>query len=172
MRVLAMTKQVFLLLGTNLGKRINNLRLAVQALEQDVGQAVMVSSVYESEAWGKTDQPSFLNQAVTINTKFEAEEVLKKILSIEERLGRKRMEKWGERTIDIDILFFGDQVRDSVDLIIPHPQLANRRFTLIPLNEIAPDFVHPIHKKTVAELLAACPDGLKVTWYSDAHQFR
>jgi 2-amino-4-hydroxy-6-hydroxymethyldihydropteridine diphosphokinase len=163
-----METPVFLLLGTNLGDRISNLTNATQAIKRVVGTVVNASSVYETSAWGKTDQPSFLNQAVEITTRLEPEAVLKSILSIEEGLGRKRNEKWGERTIDIDILMFGDKICQQPDLVIPHPQLANRRFTLVPLNEIAPEFVHPVFKKTVAELLAACPDGLSVTKFADA----
>lgn len=163
-----MERPVFLLLGTNLGNRISNLTNATQAIERRVGKVVYASSVYETSAWGKTDQPAFLNQAVQITTRLEPEAVLKDILSIEEGLGRKRNEKWGERTIDIDILLFGGEVCQRPNLVIPHPQLANRRFTLVPLNEIAPDFVHPVFKKTVAELLAACPDALSVIRFADA----
>ncbi|HEY5918403.1 MAG TPA: 2-amino-4-hydroxy-6-hydroxymethyldihydropteridine diphosphokinase [Chryseolinea sp.] len=163
-----MKNPVFLLLGTNLGNRISNLTQALQAIDQRVGKVTKASSVYETSAWGKTDQPSFLNQAVEITTDLDPDAVLKKILTIEELLGRARTEKWGERTIDIDILFYGEEIYERPHLIIPHPQLANRRFTLIPLNEIASNFVHPLFKKTVAELLAACPDGLSVTKFADA----
>jgi 2-amino-4-hydroxy-6-hydroxymethyldihydropteridine diphosphokinase len=163
-----MKKPVFLLLGTNLGNRISNLAQALQAIDQRVGKVTKASSVYETSAWGKTDQPAFLNQAVEIATDLDPDVVLKKILTIEEHLGRARKEKWGERTIDIDILFYGEEVYERPQLVIPHPQLANRRFTLIPLNEIASGFVHPLFKKTVAELLNTCPDGLSVTRFADA----
>ena len=163
-----MKKPVFLLLGTNLGNRISNLTQALHAIEQRVGKVTKASSVYETSAWGKADQPAFLNQAVEIMTDLDPDTVLTNILAIEEVLGRARKEKWGERTIDVDILFFGDEVYERPQLIIPHPQLANRRFTLIPLSEIASDFVHPLFKRTVAELLAVCPDGLSVTRFADA----
>jgi 2-amino-4-hydroxy-6-hydroxymethyldihydropteridine diphosphokinase len=165
---LNMTNQVFLLLGTNLGSRAANLAEAIHAIDQYVGKIINVSSIYETAAWGKTDQPAFLNQAVEIVTPLCPEETLNNILSIEERLGRRRNEHWGERIIDIDILFYGTTILDSSLLTIPHPQLANRRFTLIPLNEIAPDFVHPILKKSVAELLLNCTDGLGVVKFANA----
>lgn len=162
-----MKKRVFLLLGTNLGDRAVNLGQATEAIDREVGKIAKASSVFETSAWGKTDQPAFLNQAVEITTQFDVEDLLTRLLSIEERLGRRRNEHWGERIIDIDILFFGDEIYTSPRLLIPHPQLGNRRFTLIPLNEIAPDFVHPLLKKTVSELLAVCPDPLSVTKYPD-----
>jgi len=166
-----MKKRVFLLLGTNLGDRAVNLGQAIEAIDQDVGKIAKASSVFETSAWGKTDQPAFLNQAVEISTQFDVEDLLTRLLSIEERLGRKRHEHWGERIIDIDILFFGDEIYTSPRLLIPHPQLGNRRFTLIPLNEIAPDFVHPLLKKTVSELLEVCPDPLSVEKFADGRRF-
>ena len=163
-----MKKRVFLLLGTNLGDRTSNLGQAIEAIDQQVGKIISASSVFETSAWGKTDQPAFLNQALEVFTPLEAEDLLTQLLSIEERLGRKRHKHWGERIIDIDILFFGDEIYTSPRLQIPHPQLGNRKFTLIPLNEIAPNFVHPLLKKSVSDLLAVCPDPLSVTKYSDA----
>lgn len=162
-----MTNPVFLLLGTNLGDRTSNLKQAADAIDQEVGEIKKASSVFETSAWGKTDQPAFLNQALEISTTLDAEKVLSKLLSIEEQLGRTRKEHWGERIIDIDILFFGSEIHNSPRLQIPHPQLGNRKFTLIPLNEIAPNFVHPLLKKTVRELLSDCADPLSVEKYSD-----
>ena len=167
-----MKKSVFLLLGTNLGNRIGNLSHAIRLVDEQVGKVTKVSSVYETSAWGKTDQPAFLNQAVEIATELDAEAALTKILSIEMQLGRKRRERWGERIIDIDILFFADEVHTSDQLHIPHPQLANRRFTLIPLNEIAGGLIHPTLKKKVSQLLADCPDELSVRRFADASPFK
>ena len=159
------------MLGTNMGDRIANLGQAIEAIDYQVGKVIKTSSVFETSAWGKTDQPAFLNQALEISTPLEVEDVLTRLLSIEERLGRKRHQHWGERIIDIDILFYGVEIYTSPRLHIPHPQLENRRFTLIPLNEIAPGFVHPLLKKTVSELLEVCPDPLSVEKFADARRF-
>jgi 2-amino-4-hydroxy-6-hydroxymethyldihydropteridine diphosphokinase len=158
-----MSKSVFLLLGTNLGDRIDNLNEALKSIQQGLGTIAKLSSVYETSAWGKTDQPAFLNLAAEVTTTFSPEHVLNYILSIEGRMGRERKEKWGERIIDIDILFYDHDVYHLPHLVVPHPQVANRRFTLTPLNEIAPTLIHPILKRTIADLLADCPDNLGVT---------
>jgi 2-amino-4-hydroxy-6-hydroxymethyldihydropteridine diphosphokinase len=121
------------------------------------------SSIYETAAWGKNDQPAFLNQVLEIETALSPPQLLKTILAIEENIGRVRQEKYGPRIIDIDILLFNDEVLHLPMLKIPHPQLQNRRFVLVPLAEIAPDLIHPVFKKTIAELLAICPDKLEVS---------
>ena len=157
---------VYLLTGGNLGDRLFNLHQCCSFVEKMVGSVVEKSSVYETAAWGITDQPSFLNQVLCIDSKFDAHEILTTVLSIEEKMGRKRIQKMGPRTIDVDILFFNTQTIMSPDLIIPHPEIANRRFVLEPLNEIASSFMHPVLQKSVSQLLAECTDTLKVTLYS------
>ncbi len=157
-----MNNQIFLLLGTNLGDRKINLQLAIDEIEKSVGIIESKSSVYQTAAWGKLDQPEFHNQVIQTDTRLSAIELLETILSIESKLGRERKEKWGERLIDIDILLMGDTVIQTERLTIPHPQLANRKFTLVPLVEIAPNFVHPILQKTIKELLVVCNDLLAV----------
>ncbi len=158
-----MSKSVFLLLGTNLGDRIDNLNEALKSIQTGVGKIAKLSSVYETSAWGKTDQPPFLNLAVEVMTQLNPEDVLNYVLSIERQMGRQRKEKWGERIIDIDILFYESDIYSLPRLVVPHTQVANRRFTLIPLNEIAPKLMHPILKRTIEQLLADCPDNLEVT---------
>lgn len=152
------TGKVYLLLGSNLGDRSGVLQLAVDRIGERVGEVVRVSGIYETAPWGVIDQPSFLNQVIAVATLYAPEEVLRLVLDIEHELGRVRYERWGARVIDIDILFYNDLILDSARLTVPHPRLQERRFTLIPLAEIAPDFVHPVFNQSLTELLAACAD--------------
>jgi 2-amino-4-hydroxy-6-hydroxymethyldihydropteridine diphosphokinase len=152
----------YLLIGGNLGDRINNLDAAKNLINKAIGNIIKTSSVYETASWGIEEQPDFLNQVLLIETKLSAENIIKKIFSIENEMGRIRTQKNASRIIDIDILFFNDEVIDQPDLIIPHPEIQNRRFVLVPLAELSPNMVHPILKRSIAQLLSACNDDLKV----------
>lgn len=158
----------YLLTGGNMGNREENLAQAREAIQEHCGKIKAASSLYETAAWGKTDQPSFLNQALYIETKLTPRQLLKQLLKIEEEIGRKRKEKYGPRIIDIDILFFNDEIYDSPSLKIPHPEIQNRRFVLAPLAEIAPEFVHPVLKKSITELLSITGDQLGVSLFHPA----
>ena len=153
---------VFLLLGSNLGDREKYLQKAIDLIETEIGSLRQKSSVYETEAWGKTDEPNYLNQVVQISTTLPAQQVLEKVLQIETKMGRVREEKWGSRIIDIDILFYGQDIIDEPGLIIPHPELHNRMFTLAPLSEIAADLQHPVFKKSIFHLKNELKDNLIV----------
>ena len=146
-----------------MGDREGNLAKACEYINRQCGDITHASSLYETAAWGKKDQPFFLNQALEIQTGLSPSQLLKKILSIEKQIGRVRKEKYGPRIIDIDILLFNDEVHTYPSLTIPHPELQNRRFVLVPLAEIVPDLTHPVFIKTIAELLAICPDTLEVS---------
>ena len=152
----------YLLIGGNMGDRLQYLQRAVAAIEKHCGSVTKTSSVYETAAWGKEDQQSFLNQALELHTALPAHELLDSLLSIEEKIGRIREVKYGPRIIDIDILLFNDEVIDTRHLIIPHPELPNRRFALQPLADIAGQKKHPISGKTISELLVECKDLLSV----------
>ena len=152
-----------LLIGGNLGDRKENLLTAISLINEQCGTLTRSSSIYETEAWGKTDQPSFLNLALEISTPLNARQLMRKILKIEKEMGRVRKEKLGPRIIDIDILLYENEIHDLRFLKIPHPEMHNRRFVLVPLVEIAPTLQHPVLKKTIAELLEECPDNLEVT---------
>ena len=154
-------KKAYLLMGGNLGDRLRNLNEAADAL-QKLGKIVSVSSYYETAAWGKIDQPSFINQALVLETRLAPEQLLLRLLEIEQRIGRIRKEKYGPRLIDIDILLYEQLVLNSTALQLPHPQLPNRRFALTPLAEIAPELQHPVLHKSIAALLDICPDTLEV----------
>lgn len=143
---------VFLLLGSNIGQRAFFLESAIVEIDKRVGPIIKRSTVYETPAWGKTDEPDYLNQVLQVETLLKPQAVLQTILAIEKELGRERKEKWGSRTIDIDILFYGDEVINEPNLIVPHPQLHKRKFTLEPMAQIAPGFIHPVLNKSIAEL--------------------
>jgi len=145
--------EIFLGIGSNIGDRLANLQRAYDAFT-----VVHASSVYETEPVGFTEQPWFLNSVVQIESALSPLDLLKYCQSIEASLGRTR-EIWkGPRTIDIDILFYGNRILKESDLTVPHPEISNRRFVLEPMNEIAPHFVHPASGKTISELLNLCPD--------------
>ena len=156
-----------LLIGGNLGDRKENLLTAISLINEQCGPLTRSSSVYETEAWGKTDQPSFLNLALEISTSLNARQLMRKILKIEKEMGRVRKEKLGPRIIDIDILLYENEIHDLRFLKIPHPEMQNRRFVLVPLAEIDPTLQHPVLKKTIAELLEECPDNLEVKKITD-----
>lgn len=159
---------VYLLIGGNVGDRRENLRQAVTAIDKSCGgHVVRQSAIYETAAWGKTDQQAFLNQALLLSTSFPPAHLLQQILQTEVLLGRIRQERYGPRIIDIDILFFNDDVINEPALTVPHPEVQNRRFALTPLQEIAPGLVHPVLKKSVDQLLQECPDMLEVKKISD-----
>ena len=152
----------YLLLGSNLGDRAALLAAARQELAATAGDIVAQSGLYETAAWGREDQPAFLNQALAVHTWLRPEELLTACQAAEQRAGRQRLEHWGSRTLDVDILFYGRHVIESPDLTIPHPRLPERRFALVPLAEIAKALRHPQLHLTVRDLLLRCPDPLPV----------
>ena len=152
-----------MLLGTNLGDKYQNLIKAEREIESKIGKIKKKSSIYETAAWGKTDQPSFLNRVVIVMPTVPVFKILEITQEIEKAMGRQRIEKWKERIIDIDILYIDQLVITTTELSVPHPEIENRRFTLAPLNEIAPDFVHPKLNRSQNQLFSSCLDPLPVT---------
>ena len=159
--------KTYLSLGSNEGNRELWLQAATDYIADRCGTILDRSSIYQTAAWGITTQPDFLNMVIYIETTQSPTQLLDTILNIEITMGRHRTIKWGPRIIDIDILFFNNDIIDTPGLIIPHPFLQDRRFTLLPLAEIAPGYLHPKLNKTMAELLIACPDKLEVHKYND-----
>ena len=155
-------KGIYLLLGSNLGNSRDMLSIALKQIVLRVGIVVRASSIYKTKAWGIEDQPDFLNQVLEIETEFTPSNTLDELLQIEKDMGRVRYQKWGSRVIDIDILYFGNEIVDSEKLKIPHPENQNRNFVLAPMVEIAPDFIHPILSLSQKELLYKCSDKLAV----------
>ena len=152
----------YLLLGSNMGNSLVLLSTAIEQIEKKIGKIMLHSGLYSTAAWGNTSQPDFLNQVIEVATSLDAAETLQTILAIEKIMGRTRTVKNAPRVIDIDILFFNNEIITQSDLTIPHPEIQNRRFVLTPLYEIAPQMIHPLLNKTIHELLPQCPDQLAV----------
>ncbi|WP_017258324.1 2-amino-4-hydroxy-6-hydroxymethyldihydropteridine diphosphokinase [Pedobacter arcticus] len=153
---------IFLGLGSNLGDRLKNLKKAIEEIELLVGNIALKSAVYETKAWGKNEQPDFLNMVIEVKSRFSAEDVLNKTQKIETDLGRIRKERWGSRTMDIDMLFYNNEIIVTNRLNIPHILIEKRKFVLLPLAEIAATFSHPVLKKTIDQLLFESTDNLDV----------
>lgn len=156
-------KEVYMLLGSNLGDRELMMRQAIERIEAEIGNVSVRSSLYETAPWGNTAQPAFLNMAIMVQTTLSALEVLEKALNIEKQLGRVRAERWGSRTIDIDLIFYASAIVNvEGKLTIPHPQMQNRRFVLEPLAEIAAAYIHPVLNSKVEDLLQSLDDDTAV----------
>lgn len=158
---------VFLSLGSNLNNRFNNINLAKNIIKKECGEILKISKIYETESWGKISNNKYLNQLIKIQTNLKPNKLLTKLLLIEKKLGRKRtINKFADRIIDIDILFYNNQIISNKNLLVPHPRLHLRKFILIPFNEIEKKFIHPKQKKTIATLLKNCKDNLNVKIYN------
>jgi 2-amino-4-hydroxy-6-hydroxymethyldihydropteridine diphosphokinase len=158
-----MQNTVFLITGGNIGDRRANLETAAKLIAERIGPIDKSSKIYETEAWGITDQTAFYNQVLVVKTTMSARKVLGSLLEIEEEMGRKRTIKNAARVIDIDILFFNDDTVNEQNLQIPHPHIADRRFVLLPLMEVDAEKIHPVLKKSMRQLLAITSDQLEVT---------
>ncbi|TXE06720.1 2-amino-4-hydroxy-6-hydroxymethyldihydropteridine diphosphokinase [Algoriphagus aquimarinus] len=156
-----MFEKAVLIVGGNKGDRNALLKSAVEAVSE-LGEMTLRSKVYETEAWGGVAKGPFLNQVVEIKTAYSPFELLAFIQQIETTLGRKRDEHWGDRTMDIDIIFFGDRVIDTPELQVPHPFIAERKFVLVPLAEVLSEFIHPVLGKSSQQMLEECEDKSEV----------
>lgn len=156
-------KKAVIALGSNIGNRLAHIQQAVNFLRVSGFRITMLSRVWETEPWGDTDQPRFLNMCLSADTDMTSTEALSVLKKIESDMGRQKTRRWGPREIDLDIIFFGDEIVHADTLIIPHPLMQERAFVLVPLAEIGPDMVHPIFKKTVKELLCELPSE-KMQW--------
>lgn len=155
--------KVFLGIGTNLGNRKANLRKAIEMIGEQIGKVIRSSSVYETAPWGFDAENDFLNMVVLAESAFTPSELLKKIISIESMLGRERnQDRYSSRIIDIDILLYDDLIINENGLKIPHPLMHERRFVLVPLNELDPDLIHPVKGKSIRVLLEECRDRSEV----------
>ena len=152
----------YLLLGSNLGDRAARLAQARRDLAATAGRITAASALYETAAWGLEDQPAFLNQVLAVETKLSAPALLAACLAAEQQQHRARLVRWAARTLDVDMLLFGQEIINTPTLTVPHPALPARRFALVPLAEVAPQLMHPVLRRTVDELLAACLDKLEV----------
>lgn len=160
-------RQIFLSLGSNLGDKSLNIFKSLAFLEKKVGAIVQKSALYETQPWGLQTQPNFYNMVIEVTSTLTPMAVLDQILAIEKEMGRIREVRWAKRLIDIDILYDDKLIINEASIKIPHPEIAYRKFVLIPLLEIAPDFVHPVLKLSTQELLQQCTDPLEVIKVKD-----
>lgn len=159
-------EKIYISLGSNLGDRKNNLLDACNLIEKQFGRIESKSKIYETEPWGFESSDKFLNQVVCFYSDEPAQTIMEILLSIEKEMGRVRnQERYSSRIIDIDILFIGQQIIKTKIVVVPHPRLHERKFVLAPMNDIAADFVHPVFRKTIKELLVECTDKQKVKKY-------
>jgi 2-amino-4-hydroxy-6-hydroxymethyldihydropteridine diphosphokinase len=154
--------KTWLLLGSNMGNSKKQLADAIRQIKKNIGHVARCSKLYATAAWGNTNQPDFLNQVVVVHTKLSGAATISRILKIEKEMGRVRTVKNAPRIIDIDILFFNKEIISVENLTVPHPQIQNRRFVLVPMNELNPSMKHPVFGKTIHRLLLECPDKLDV----------
>lgn len=159
---MTMATNMYLSLGGNLGNTLEIFKNVYPILEKKIGPILHFSSIYQTKAWGNTQQADFLNQVLELNTELNPQELIAQLLNIESELGRVRKQQWEARIIDLDILFYGNQIIQESNLQIPHPFLPQRKFVLIPLAEIAPNLIHPILKKSIDNLVIDCPDSSEV----------
>ena len=157
-----MTQHLFLSLGGNLGNTREIFEGAYPLIEKKIGKISVYSSICQTEAWGPIPQADFLNQVLLVSTVLKPEACLAALLEIEKDFGRERKERWGPRTLDLDILYYGDVIIAESDLSIPHPRIAERKFILTPLTEIAPLFEDPVSRKSMVALLENCTDNSQV----------
>jgi len=154
--------KLYLLLGSNMGNSKQLLADAAEQIKKKIGHVSRLSHLYTTAAWGNTHQPDFLNQVIVVDTVLTAQQTITKILLIEKEMGRVRTVKNAPRNIDIDILFFNKDIIEDQHLTVPHPHIQNRRFVLVPLNELAPNFKHPVFQQSIHHLLKICKDPLDV----------
>lgn len=152
---------VYILLGSNMGNRLGYIQFAKYFLNKDLGNITKESNLYETKAWGYKSKKDYINQIVLLETKLPPKELMQQLLLIEQKAGRKRFNKMTDRTLDLDILYYNEEIIDTKDLRIPHPKIQERKFVLQILNEIAPNYLHPILLKKNSELLDICPDKLE-----------
>jgi len=156
--------KAYLSLGSNRGNRTDNLSKALSMLEEWVGSITITSSLYETPPWKMLDETDFLNQALLVETTLSAAELIDSVILVEAMMGRVRTQKKYEpRIIDIDILFFNNEIINTKELNVPHPLMQDRRFVLEPMAEIAPTYIHPVFQKSIQQLLSECSDksGIK-----------
>ena len=155
---------IIILLGSNLGDRLANLQQAITSIAS-FSTILQQSNIYQTAAWGNTNQADFLNQAIEIQTNQTAENLMHALLAIESQMGRVRLQKWEPRIIDLDIIFYESEIHTTDFIQIPHPEMQNRAFVLKPLLDLIPNFEHPILKQTISQLWEKCPDQLEVSLF-------